>query len=110
VAGQGSKAVGYGHRTGDASTSSVRRGWSTTFTITQNSGTTGDGQVRPNGFQIVSVPEPASAGFPGLASLVLLIMLNHWIQHRGQLSTYLRLLGERVPYIYGPSADESPFG
>jgi uncharacterized damage-inducible protein DinB len=38
------------------------------------------------------------------------IMLNHWIHHRGQLSVYLRLLNVPVPSIYGPSADENPFG
>jgi uncharacterized damage-inducible protein DinB len=38
------------------------------------------------------------------------LMLNHWYHHRGQLSVYLRLLGVPVPVIYGPSADESPFG
>lgn len=37
-------------------------------------------------------------------------MLNHWYHHRGQLTVYLRQLGERVPSIYGPSADENPFG
>jgi len=35
-----------------------------------------------------------------------LIMLNHWIQHRGQLGVYLRLLGAKVPASYGPSGDE----
>ena len=29
------------------------------------------------------------------------------IHHRGQLSTYLRPMGAKVPVIYGPSADES---
>lgn len=29
------------------------------------------------------------------------------IHHRGQLSTYLRPMGSKVPSIYGPSADES---
>ena len=29
------------------------------------------------------------------------------IHHRGQLSTYLRPMGGKVPSIYGPSADES---
>jgi uncharacterized damage-inducible protein DinB len=29
------------------------------------------------------------------------------IHHRGQLSTYLRPMGSRVPAIYGPSADDS---
>jgi uncharacterized damage-inducible protein DinB len=28
------------------------------------------------------------------------------IHHRGQLSTYLRAMGAKVPSIYGPSADE----
>jgi uncharacterized damage-inducible protein DinB len=36
------------------------------------------------------------------------IMLNHWIQHRGQFAVYLRLLGQSVPASYGPSADEAP--
>jgi uncharacterized damage-inducible protein DinB len=38
------------------------------------------------------------------------IMLNHWYHHRGQLSVYLRLLNVPVPVVYGPSADENPFG
>jgi len=38
------------------------------------------------------------------------MMLNHWYHHRGQLSVYLRLLGVPLPPIYGPSADENPFG
>jgi uncharacterized damage-inducible protein DinB len=36
------------------------------------------------------------------------IMLNHWYQHRGQFSVYLRLLNVSVPSSYGPSADELP--
>lgn len=35
------------------------------------------------------------------------IMLNHWYQHRGQFSVYLRLLEVPVPSSWGPSADES---
>jgi len=38
------------------------------------------------------------------------VMLNHWYHHRGQLSVYLRMLDVAVPAIYGPSADENPFG
>ena len=34
------------------------------------------------------------------------VALNHLIHHRGQLSLYLRLLGRKVPGMYGPSADE----
>ena len=36
------------------------------------------------------------------------IMFNHWYQHRGQFSVYLRLLNVPVPASWGPSADESP--
>jgi uncharacterized damage-inducible protein DinB len=32
--------------------------------------------------------------------------LKHTIHHRGQLSSYLRPMGVKVPAIYGPSADE----
>jgi uncharacterized damage-inducible protein DinB len=38
------------------------------------------------------------------------IMLNHWYHHRGQLSVYLKELNVPIPSIYGPSADENPFG
>src|ERR1700730_13163545 len=31
------------------------------------------------------------------------IMLNHWFQHRGQFSVYLRLLNVAVPASWGPS-------
>jgi uncharacterized damage-inducible protein DinB len=33
---------------------------------------------------------------------------NHSIHHRGQLSSYLRAMGAKVPDIYGPSADAEP--
>jgi uncharacterized damage-inducible protein DinB len=36
------------------------------------------------------------------------IMLDHWYQHRGQFSVYLRLLDVAVPASWGPSADEVP--
>lgn len=34
---------------------------------------------------------------------------NHWAHHRGQMTVYLRLMGARVPAIYGPSADDAAF-
>jgi uncharacterized damage-inducible protein DinB len=40
------------------------------------------------------------------AQFVRNIMLNHWYQHRGQFSVYLRLLNVAVPATWGPSADE----
>ena len=38
------------------------------------------------------------------------ILLNHWYHHRGQMTVYLRLLGVPLPSVYGPTADENPFG
>jgi uncharacterized damage-inducible protein DinB len=38
------------------------------------------------------------------------LMFNHWYHHRGQLTVYLRLLDVPLPSIYGPTADENPFG
>lgn len=35
--------------------------------------------------------------------------INHWAHHRGQMTVYLRLMGAKVPAIYGPSADEKNF-
>jgi uncharacterized damage-inducible protein DinB len=41
---------------------------------------------------------------PKIAVLRMMI-LNHNIHHRGQLSVYLRLKGVPLPMIYGPTAD-----
>jgi uncharacterized damage-inducible protein DinB len=35
--------------------------------------------------------------------------LLHWAHHRGQMTVYLRLMGAKVPAIYGPSADDNSF-
>ncbi len=35
--------------------------------------------------------------------------INHWAHHRGQMTVYLRLMGAKVPALYGPSADDSEF-
>ena len=39
-----------------------------------------------------------AASFIGMAN-------NHSVHHRGQLSTYLRSMGSKVPPMYGDSAD-----
>lgn len=36
------------------------------------------------------------------------MLLFDGVHHRGQLSTYLRPMGGKVPSIYGPSADTTP--
>lgn len=35
--------------------------------------------------------------------------INHWSHHRGQMTVYLRLMGAKVPALYGPSADDNQF-
>ena len=40
---------------------------------------------------------------PGVSFLAMAV--KHSVHHRGQLSTYLRAMGGKVPGIYGPSAD-----
>ena len=42
--------------------------------------------------------------------IVIRETLNHLAHHRGQMTVYLRLLGAKVPSIYGPSADDKSFG
>ena len=41
--------------------------------------------------------------------IVLRETVNHLAHHRGQLTVYLRLLDQKVPAIYGPSADDQQF-
>ena len=35
--------------------------------------------------------------------------INHWVHHRGQLTTYMRIAEIPIPSIYGPSGDERQF-
>jgi uncharacterized damage-inducible protein DinB len=35
--------------------------------------------------------------------------IHHWVHHRGQMTVYYRLMGVKVPAIYGPSADDKEF-
>ncbi len=39
------------------------------------------------------------------AVAILSVVVRHSTHHRGQLSTYLRPMGGKVPSIYGPTAD-----
>lgn len=38
--------------------------------------------------------------------IVRQMVLNHLVHHRAQLGLYLRLLDEKVPPMYGPTADD----
>lgn len=42
---------------------------------------------------------------PRSRAWVLVRRINHATHHRGQLIVYLRVLGLRVPSVYGPTAD-----
>jgi uncharacterized damage-inducible protein DinB len=47
-------------------------------------------------------------GMPAQPAVVFIHWhLVHLIHHRGQLTTYLRIAGARVPSVYGPTADVS---
>ena len=48
------------------------------------------------------------AEMPAMAILWMGVVM-HCCHHRGQLSVYLRMMGAKVPSIYGPSADEPWF-
>jgi uncharacterized damage-inducible protein DinB len=43
------------------------------------------------------------------AAGIISFAVGHGVHHRGQLSSYIRPMGGKVPSIYGPSADENPF-
>jgi uncharacterized damage-inducible protein DinB len=49
---------------------------------------------------------PAFGMFELPAAAYLAFVTNHSIHHRGQLATYLRPMGSKVPNIYGGSFDE----
>lgn len=50
--------------------------------------------------------EPAQFfDMPRSHAWIFLRRLNHSTHHRGQLIVYLRILGLRVPSVYGPTAD-----
>jgi uncharacterized damage-inducible protein DinB len=49
------------------------------------------------------------AAFEARRHVVIQDAFNHLAHHRGQLTVYLRLLGAKVPALYGPSADDRTF-
>jgi uncharacterized damage-inducible protein DinB len=58
-----------------------------------------DGQHLSQTLEAFGVLKMPSAAF-------VLFCNNHMVHHRGQLSTYLRAMGSKVPSIYGSSFDE----
>ena len=64
------------------------------------------GRVKALGEQHLSKPVDFYGAFNYPAVFYLSFVTSHSIHHRGQLSTYLRPMGAKVPSIYGGSADE----
>jgi uncharacterized damage-inducible protein DinB len=48
---------------------------------------------------------PKTPGKVDKFELLKMMLFDH-VHHRGQFSIYLRLVGAKVPSIYGPTADE----
>ncbi len=48
---------------------------------------------------------PGQMGKMRKGDLLWMMVMDH-VHHRGQMSVYLRLVGGKVPSIYGPTADE----
>jgi uncharacterized damage-inducible protein DinB len=55
-----------------------------------------------------SIPLPNGQSIP-CGGFLWSGVVFHTIHHRGQLSVYVRMMGGKVPSIYGPSADDNPF-
>ena len=45
----------------------------------------------------------------GRRDLMIQDTLNHMSHHRGQMTVYMRLMGAKVPALFGPSADDKSF-
>ncbi|MBN1419153.1 MAG: DinB family protein [Planctomycetes bacterium] len=56
----------------------------------------------------IAMTGPQGEVFLALPAIAFLevVLLHHTIHHRGQLTVYIRLVGHKVPSIYGPSADD----
>jgi hypothetical protein len=48
---------------------------------------------------------PKQLGDVRVGDVMWLMLMDH-THHRGQLSVYMRILGAKIPAIYGPSGDE----
>jgi uncharacterized damage-inducible protein DinB len=64
------------------------------------------GRVRAMTPEQLCTPVDFLGEFNMPAVFYLTFVNNHSIHHRGQLATYLRPMGSKVPSIYGGSADE----
>lgn len=60
----------------------------------------GEWNLKRNGEVIASMPT---------RQFIRMFVLNHLYHHRGELTTYLRMLDQKIPSIYGPTADVNPF-
>jgi uncharacterized damage-inducible protein DinB len=56
---------------------------------------------------VFSAADFDASAFQMPAALYLEFTVKHSVHHRGQLSTYLRPMGSKVPAIYGESYDSA---
>jgi uncharacterized damage-inducible protein DinB len=63
-------------------------------------------KVRAMSPEALTKPIDFFGAFNFPAAMYLSFLNNHSVHHRGELATYLRPMGSKVPCIYGPSADE----
>lgn len=70
--------------------------------------TTANVKALPEGAFDKTVEFPVGPGklAPVKVGQISWMMLMDAVHHRGQLSVYLRMVGAKVPSIYGPTADE----
>lgn len=61
--------------------------------------------ARPMQFYVA----PKQMGEVPIMGILWMGIVMHCCHHRGQLSVYLRMMGAKVPSIYGPSGDEPWF-
>jgi uncharacterized damage-inducible protein DinB len=61
----------------------------------------------PEGFDkmVQTMTGPGKKGDARAGDMAWVTLMDS-INHRGQMVVYLRILGAKVPSIYGPSADE----
>ena len=69
--------------------------------------TASDESMFENWKMVMGATEPV---FPEMQRIQVVrgFLFNHLYHHRGEMIVYLRSTGNKVPNIYGPTADDAP--
>lgn len=65
-----------------------------------------DESMFENWKMVMGTPEPIFPEMPRV-QVVRGFLMNHLYHHRGEMIVYLRCTGNKVPGLYGPTADDS---